>query len=280
MANGLLLALNAAEARLQLVLARLDAEGPADGFLAAQEWHAPSQGVELLAPALDQMLARLHCRPAQLQRIACVQGPGSFTGLRLVLATAAGLARGTGALQAGMEYLPLLAWQAYAQQAHAASMRHSALWVLTHARRNLVHLQGFSANTEGGTPCALGPVTALPLMPEPGILQSSAAPHILALSQGKPLIFLGSGCTRNLPVLQELFPNALYLPETCNHPLPSTLLHAARTACYAQEDLTPLYVRASEAEENLPRIAAKLGLDPHQAEQRLRDLTNEFSPQR
>lgn len=284
MPDGLMLALNAAEARLQLVLARISkpagAKDAADGFLAAQEWHAPSQGVELLAPALEQMLARLQCRPEQIRRIACVRGPGSFTGLRLVLATAAGLSRAAGSLQAGIDYLPLLAQQVYAQSAVTLPAQHGALWVLTHARRNLVHLQGFMMDRNDGTVNALGPVAALPLMPEEGLSETSAVPHIQSLSSGLPLLFLGSGRTRNLGVIQQLFPDALQLPESFDHPSTTALLRAARAAAYEQADIVPLYIRASDAEENLPRIAVKLGLDPDQAGQRLRDLTSEFSPQR
>lgn len=283
MPDGLVLALNAAEARLQLVLARVaepaGAKEAADGFLAAQEWHAPSQGVELLAPALEQMLARLHCRPEQIRRIACVRGPGSFTGLRLVLATAAGLSRATAALQAGIEYLPLLVQQAYDQWAITAPANHGALWVLTHARRNLVHLQGFAVDRSTGTVSPLGPVAALPLMPEENLSESSAVPHIRNLSRDLPLLFLGSGRTRNLAVIRQLFPDALHLPESFDQPSTTALLRAARAASYTQADLAPLYIRASDAEENLPRIAVKLGLDPHEAGQRLRDLTSEFSPQ-
>lgn len=283
MPDGLILALNAAEARLQLALARVagpaSAKDAADGFLAAQEWHAPSQGVELLAPALEQMLARLHCRPERIRRIACVRGPGSFTGLRLALATAAGLVRATGALQAGIEYLPLLAQQVYSQSAATATAQHGALWVLTHARRNLVHPQGFVMDQNDGVN-ALAPAAALPLMPEEGLSETSAVPHIQSLSRGLPLLFLGSGRTRNLAVMRQLFPDALQLPESFDHPSTAALLRAAHAATYAQADIAPLYIRASDAEENLPRIAVKLGLDPDQAGRRLRDLTSEFSPQR
>ena len=152
-----LLALNAAEGLLQIVIARWEPDGVWTR-LCAQSWHAPSQGAELLAPALADAFARLHITPRDIGRTAAVRGPGSFTGLRLVLATASGLARATDALCAGLDYLPLLAINAL----HAAVPRQQKepfdasigqktylalppqrLWVLTHARRNLIHAQEF-----------------------------------------------------------------------------------------------------------------------------------------
>ena len=76
------LIMNAAEGRIQIALAQEET------LLCAQEWSAPSKGTELLTPVLADMLGRLGLRPASVDRIACVAGPGSFTGLRLVLTTA------------------------------------------------------------------------------------------------------------------------------------------------------------------------------------------------
>ena len=50
---GHCLCLNAAEGLLQLVIARRESAGPAAfTLLCAEAWHAPSQGAELLVPAL------------------------------------------------------------------------------------------------------------------------------------------------------------------------------------------------------------------------------------
>ena len=97
------LIMNASEGRIQFVLEQ-------EGSLAcAQEWSAPSKGTELLTPALADAFQRLGIMPSDISRIACVAGPGSFTGLRLALTTAAAFRRATGAAVAPLNALQVLA---------------------------------------------------------------------------------------------------------------------------------------------------------------------------
>ena len=56
-----------------------------------------------LLPALERALDELEARPAEIELVAVGLGPGSFTGLRVGIATARGLARST---QAGVIGLP------------------------------------------------------------------------------------------------------------------------------------------------------------------------------
>ena len=55
-----------------------------------------------LLPALDALLTECGAGPRDITRIAVGIGPGSYTGLRVGIATAQGLARGTGAPLVGV----------------------------------------------------------------------------------------------------------------------------------------------------------------------------------
>ncbi len=68
-------------------------DGPADGEFCAQVILPANQGsVRSLAPAIEKLLRDAQIKPAQLSSLSVTQGPGSFTGLRVGLATAKMLA--------------------------------------------------------------------------------------------------------------------------------------------------------------------------------------------
>ncbi|MCL1939778.1 MAG: tRNA (adenosine(37)-N6)-threonylcarbamoyltransferase complex dimerization subunit type 1 TsaB [Desulfovibrionaceae bacterium] len=286
-----LLVLNAAEGLLHIIIARQEADG-AYTRLCAQSWHAPTQGAELLTPALDHALQRLCIAPHDIGRIAAVRGPGSFTGLRLVLATASGLARAIGALQAGLDYLPLLAASAlYAIPAIAAFPRR--VWVLTHARRNLIHMQGFIENRTQDV--SGGPLSLRPLCDILVCSPEEAALYLTRLEAEQPAapdkaasLVLGSGLTRNregfVQALQaeakkSASPPPLLLPSSFDHPSPEALQDAATNAVYGLVDPEPLYVRPADAIDNLEKIAASMGLDPEAAKKRFQELTGNGAEQ-
>jgi tRNA threonylcarbamoyl adenosine modification protein YeaZ len=237
----LLLVLDGAGDRLQFLLAEGERE-PA--LLCCQDWAVAGQSARFLAPALDNALTLFGRKAADIRRIACVRGPGGFTGIRLVLALAEGLAAATGALRAGLELLPLLA-------AGPAALRPlgSAL-VLTWSRKSQVFAQGF------GLP-ELAPLS----QPADLALEQAAA---LALSLPGPLTLLGSGLARNRAFFQERLahlPDCALLGPEWNQAGPLALLAAAARAEYADRPVEPLYLRASDAEESLAAFAQARGLD-------------------
>jgi tRNA threonylcarbamoyladenosine biosynthesis protein TsaB len=72
--------------------------------------HCPS-----LLPLADTLVAQLGLAASDLQLLVCAVGPGSFTGIRIGLATALGISRGTGAPLLGVSTLDAMAgtWQAH-----------------------------------------------------------------------------------------------------------------------------------------------------------------------
>ena len=66
---------------------------------------------ERLLPGMDWIFSELEMEPSQIEAIAVGLGPGSFTGLRVGLATAKGLALSLEIPIAGISSLDALAWQ-------------------------------------------------------------------------------------------------------------------------------------------------------------------------
>ena len=245
----LLLAMAGAEERLQLVLGQ---PGP-DGYtvLASRQWTVPGQSVRFLVPGLNSVLDEFGVDAGVIDRIVCVRGPGSFTGLRLVLAAAEGLAAGLDVPLAGLDYLPLLA-------AGPGPLAHGPLHVLTYARRGLVYAQSFEAPSLD----EIAPLASLSL--------DEAAERILDL--GNTGFILGSGLRKNTAFFADLtsaHPDLVPLDATWDNPTPDRLLKAAEQAAFARESIEPIYVRPSDAEDNLEAIARKRGLDPAEAQKRL-----------
>ena len=253
--HGLTLILNAAEGRLQIILA------DGDELLCAQDWAAARRGAELLAPALERIFSGLQLRCSALERIACVRGPGSFTGIRLVLATAAALARASGALLAGLDYMQALALGARACWEADNAAR---IWVLTHARRDLALAQVFAPERDEPLPRA---VSELALLTPEQCLQRMRD----EARDGMRLWALGSALARHAEF--EALPGlARRVPARCWGPSPEDLLLLARHAEYGRRDIEALYAQPCDAVDNLAGVASRRGEDPASARARLESL--------
>ena len=236
------LALNCAEERIQVVL------GTAREVMFSEEIHCPGQSIRHLPTAIERALRVQAMRAGDLAGIACVRGPGSFTGLRIAHAAMHGLSRPHGIPMAGLLYPQVLATQAE-PFAHG-----SELWVLTYARKGQVYLQGFDASAP------LTPVCPLPVAKALEQLQSRPA----------GIFLLGSGLRKNSELL--VLPDAIVLPQVLDTPLPASLLAAACAAAYTSRPPQPLYLRKSDAEDNLVFIAASRGIPAAEARKHIPDF--------
>lgn len=81
-----------------------------ENVLAEETWHAQRRHGDELFPTIERVLASARARLADVDRIAVATGPGSFTGLRIAIAAAQGLARGAGAALVGVSTLDVLAY--------------------------------------------------------------------------------------------------------------------------------------------------------------------------
>jgi tRNA threonylcarbamoyladenosine biosynthesis protein TsaB len=106
-----------------------------DGVLLAEElWTTRRRHTEQLAPKVDALFVAHGREMSDLAAIAVAIGPGSYTGLRIGLALAKGLALGTGAIVVGVPTLDVLA--APLSPPHAA--RDAVLWAVLRAGRGRI----------------------------------------------------------------------------------------------------------------------------------------------
>lgn len=83
---------------------------PARGLLAEQSWFSANRHTEELMPSVAGLLRLAGGTPRDLTAIAVAIGPGSFTGLRVGLAAAKGLALAQGAALVGVPTLDVTAY--------------------------------------------------------------------------------------------------------------------------------------------------------------------------
>jgi tRNA threonylcarbamoyladenosine biosynthesis protein TsaB len=196
----------------------LDNRQPAGGWLLA---------------AIEQLLKSAGMTPQQLDGFGVTIGPGSFTGLRVGLATAKGLALATGKPLAGVSTLAALALQ--------APMAALPVCALLDARKQEVYAGLFQ--WQDGWFRALDEERVLP-------------PERLLHGLHGELLFVGDGAEayRTL-IVRQLGPRAHFLPATY---APPRAAHAALLALrqFAAGDalpaarVNPCYLRPSEAELN------------------------------
>jgi tRNA threonylcarbamoyladenosine biosynthesis protein TsaB len=176
---------------------------------------------ESMLPLVERALASAGWARGQIERIAVGTGPGSFTGLRVGIALAQGLAEGLGVPLFGVPSLKAIA---LAVPAH----RRGARCVLVDARRGELFLAAYDAE---GT--ELLPVRLVPSI-EAALEASGELPEP---------IFVGSV---PLPAPHVLFRS----PET-DYPHARWVALAARTAT-GDEPVLPRYVR--DAGAVVPRL--------------------------
>ncbi|RWX76833.1 tRNA (adenosine(37)-N6)-threonylcarbamoyltransferase complex dimerization subunit type 1 TsaB [Neorhizobium lilium] len=107
---------------------------------------------ERLMAVIDQALAEANLQLGSVKRIAVVVGPGSFTGIRVGVAAARGLALALGVPAVGVTTLEVLA--------HTYQVEHpgSPVVVAMDAKRNEVYTQAFGADSHPlNGPAAISP---------------------------------------------------------------------------------------------------------------------------
>ena len=169
---------------------------------------------ERLAPMARDVMAQAGLAFPSLDRIAVTVGPGSFTGLRVGIAFAKGLALALDRPAVGIGTLEALA-------AEADGLAFPAI----DARRGQLYLQAF----EDGRA----------LMAPDALTAEVAAARVAELSQGRPFTLVGSGAA----LLADFAPDAAVIAAEG-----ADARHVARLgAGRSPAPLKPLYLRAPDA---------------------------------
>ncbi|MGI9591816.1 MAG: tRNA (adenosine(37)-N6)-threonylcarbamoyltransferase complex dimerization subunit type 1 TsaB [Myxococcota bacterium] len=143
-------------------------------LLALERGPSGRTGAEALLPCIDATLARAGVQLAELDAYAVAVGPGSFTGLRVGVATVKGLAFGS--------EQPVAAVSTLAALAHGAPKGRGPALALLDARRGEFYAAVF--DVEGDEPRALPP-------PEGVYTPEQLVPHLpqkcVVVGDGVPL---------------------------------------------------------------------------------------------
>lgn len=179
-----------------------------------------------LLPALKRALEHTGASPRDLRRIVVGLGPGSYTGLRVGVATALGLARGTGAVLRGVPSTEALAW------GELAAGREGS--VLLDARSNELYFASYRRTAAGLD------VVHAPCITTREELPSLLRPNAVLFADDDALRAAGLADRSDLEVRRGVAPRATALLE-----LGLRLLE--HEGPHAPSALEPLYLRAFAA---------------------------------
>lgn len=186
---------------------------------------APNAHAEHLPGELMSLLDRAGIVLPQIDVFAAATGPGSFTGLRIGIATMQGLAFGEGKPLVGISGFDALARL-------AGDEPRVATWV--DAWRGEV----FAVLYEGGRE-AEGPVVSRPEV-------------LLEALRGRPPLFIGDGARAHAETIRRVLGAAARIAEPPDPPLAGTIAilagEAARTGDHPPHAIRPLYIRRTDAE--------------------------------
>ncbi|RAI57150.1 tRNA (adenosine(37)-N6)-threonylcarbamoyltransferase complex dimerization subunit type 1 TsaB [Roseicella frigidaeris] len=162
---------------LDASLARCSAAVQADAAIRAQRLLEADRGQAAALPPMAQAVLReAGIAATDLDAVAAVVGPGSFTGIRAALALAQGVA-----LAASLPVLGVTTGEALAAALPVAARSGRSVWSVVDNRRGRVILERFAAGAAAadGLP-EVHEIDALPLPGGPVVLVGDAAERVAA----------------------------------------------------------------------------------------------------
>ena len=211
-----------------------------DGQILALDEVCPQQHSKRILPMLQQLLSDAGVSLYQLDGIIFGRGPGSFTGVRIGVSVAQGLAFGAD--------LPVFGVSTLAAMAQAAAVQQNATEVIAaiDARMAEVYIAAYALD-EAGLMQAITPEIAA---------KPAALPEVLtSLSFTSQLLGVGTGWQTYPQALQQLAP--ALIADSILYPSAQFMLPFASRAWQQQlfvsaEQAEPVYVRDEVTWQKLP----------------------------
>ena len=188
---------------------------------------------EILLPAVDDLCRTTGVGIQAMDLFACTEGPGSFTGLRIGLATMKGLVLATGKPIVGVSTLESLAWSA------AESLL--TICPMLDARKDQIYTALYRRDPSG------------PML-NPGPDRLAELDSFLA-GIAEPTLFLGDGAVRYRSLIETALSDRARFGEPFQNHIRGAIVgflgYRKYRECGGQDPLllTPRYLRLSEAEE-------------------------------
>jgi tRNA threonylcarbamoyladenosine biosynthesis protein TsaB len=207
--------------------------------------------VESLTPALEHLLAQVGLRAGDLEAVAVDLGPGLFTGLRVGVAAAKGLAQALGIGVIGLTSTDILLRAA----AHAG--HHGPVLAAVDARRGEVFATMRDVGATGdGTDGSGHPTEQIAL----GLFAPADLQGALASMRGAPITAVGDGAQRYASVLGAVSGVSCVM-HALSFPPPRTLLALAvelleeGVTPVLPEHVVPIYMREADATSNFAQVS-------------------------
>ena len=193
----------------------------ANGALFEETLPSDRRSSEALLPAISRVLAAAKTRLEDCTRFAVCSGPGSFTGIRIGLATAWGLSRVSGVPVEAVSTLECIA-----EAASDASVRPRTLSAVLDAGRGEVVMERFALGGGESRARSLAPAVRVPIA------------DLRAASGGDPLVELPAGLSGATALVPGRTPASALALAVARAPRPPSAVPAAAS-----------YSRPSAAEE-------------------------------
>ena len=250
------LALDTASTQTVLALADLDEISGEVTLLASCQVDVPRQANQVLLARAALLLEEAGLVTGDVDAVAVGRGPGSFTGVRIGVATAKGIACGLGVALYGVSTLDSVAWRAW-----RAGVR-GRLGVVADAMRKEVYPVRYELDDAG--------ITRL----DPDTVAKPAQVAQAWAGEEDDITLTGDGLLKYAEFFEgapfAFAPEELWLPD--GQSLVSAFAQAVATGKAGSGDaaaLVPVYTRLSDAEENEQARLAKM-TDPRDAQKRER----------